>query len=91
MELKNYLVFIGTEHPSGGWLDFKDSFETREEAKFFIEKLVDEDAHSWGQIIFIREDKGEEPVTEFLRVYFVHLAVDPSRAIIKEWSEDYES
>ncbi len=63
--LKNYLVFIGEQYyPAGGWLDFKESFETREEAKKFVEKLVPEE-YDWGQVIFIGDDIHEELVTEF--------------------------
>ncbi|KKN40807.1 hypothetical protein LCGC14_0729490 [marine sediment metagenome] len=52
MNLKPYLVFIGENYyPPGGWQDFKDSFDTREEARHFIEKVV-QDGYDWGQIIF---------------------------------------
>ncbi len=64
--LKNYLVFTGSFYePNGGWLDFKESFETREEAKKFVEKYTKEEYQDWGQVIFIGDDIGEELVTEF--------------------------
>lgn len=87
MTLKPYLVFIGlTYYPIGGWLDFKKSFETRKEAKSFVEKLVEEDTYSWGQVIFIGEDKGEELVTEFFSVRYHGI----SQEVIKEWSDSDE-
>ena len=64
--LKNYLVFTGTEYESlGGWGDFKESFDNREEAKKFAEKLVKDEGDDWGQVIFIGDDIGEELVTEY--------------------------
>ncbi len=63
--MKNYLTFVGGKYYlSRGWEDFKESFDTREEAKKFVEKLVTGE-YEWGQVIFIGDDIGEELVTEF--------------------------
>lgn len=49
--MKRYLLFIGLHYyPLGGWDDFKDSFDTVEEAKQYFTDL-DMGCGAWSQII----------------------------------------
>jgi hypothetical protein len=49
--MKQYLVFAGSDYyPSGGWKDFKGSFDSIDEAKKFLntEELR---SYDWWQIV----------------------------------------
>ncbi len=64
MILKNYLVFIGlVYYPLGGWEDFIDSFDTREEAREFIEGEIN--PSKWGQVAYIGEDPNENWIERY--------------------------
>ena len=94
MNFKTYLVFTGlTYYADGGWQDFKDSFETREEAKKFTEKRVSCSINTphgeyddWGQVVFTGDDiddLGEEPVIEYYKKTYTQLGEWKG-----EWSDE---
>lgn len=50
--MKRYLLFQGARYyPSGGWWDFKDAFDTQEEAEREAAKLVEENDYDWWQVV----------------------------------------
>lgn len=55
VEARRFLVFAGTRfYPWGGWGDFKDSFDTEEEANAAVIKLKKEHSYDldfWYEII----------------------------------------
>lgn len=52
MITKRFVVFGGSRYyPLGGFLDYLDSFNTKNEALQFIGKwLKDQEDHCWGQV-----------------------------------------
>ena len=84
MNLKNYLVFIGdVYYPQEGWKDFSASFDTREEAKEYVEKQINLEEYKWGQVTFIGEESNREIPIEDYHVYWK--ADNIKRG---EWSDD---
>ena len=64
--LKDYLVFIGdVYYPIGGFEEFKDSFDTRKEAKEFVEEKVEPTDYKWGQVAYIGEDPNENWIERY--------------------------
>lgn len=59
--MKNYLVFIGEDYyPNGGMEDFKEDFNTLDDAKQYIENWLNDEPYSkteyWYHVYSI-EDK----------------------------------
>lgn len=52
--MKNFLVFIGSHYyPDGGWEDFKQSFDSEEEALSYISNQDGD----WWQIVDVQSGK----------------------------------
>lgn len=56
--MKQFLFFAGDHYyPSGGWDDFRDSFDTVEEINEYWLKCLNEKVYDWGHTIDMHTGK----------------------------------